>query len=63
MSRSLSLGKVGNCSGKVAMTLGSVSVTLGSSASEHQLLELGIRINQEGFAALIDSGATHNFIS
>lgn len=57
------LGKVGKLHGKVAMALGSVSVTLGSSASEYQLLELGVRINQEGFAALIDSGATHNFIS
>ena len=42
---------------------GSVSCSLGSSVSKVRLLELAVQIKGFHFGALVDSGATHEFIS
>lgn len=48
----------------IAVERGSMSVSLGTGVGgSHRLLELSIRIGSKDTRGLIDSGATHNFVS
>ena len=42
---------------------GSVSTSILGEAAGNELLEVNISVQGKTFVALIDSGATHNFIS
>lgn len=38
-------------------------MALGSNVTTSNLLELGVSVNGQLYRALLDSGATHNFVS
>lgn len=49
--------------GPTPLQNGSVSMSLGTGEQQHKLLELSVRVGNCDLLALIDSGATHCFMS